>query len=108
MNDRGRFPVVNDPSAGLIESGRAGARLTGEEQRGFVHRFARVGEQDDVVVGAIFVNQIDRAGIVCGLIRDGINVANFKEALLDDNFGYLSLPPKLRRERLDTLGVKQC
>ena len=65
-------------------------------------------EAEQALLGAIFVNKIDRAGIVCGLIRDGVNVANFKDALLDDNFGYLSLPPKLRRDRLDTLGVKQC
>lgn len=80
--------------------------LVKHDRRQRVYR--KIVLQDDVVVGAIFVNKIDRAGIVCGLIRDGINVANFKEALLDDHFGYLSLPPKLRRERLDTLGVKQC
>jgi len=63
--------------------------------------------QDDLIVGAVFVNGIDRAGIICGLIRDRINVKNFKQSLLDDNFGYISLPRKLRRERLETLGAKQ-
>jgi len=69
--------------------------------------YRKIVLQDDLIVGAVFVNGIDRAGIICGLIRDRINVKNFKQSLLDDNFGYISLPRKLRRERLETLGAKQ-
>jgi NAD(P)H-nitrite reductase large subunit len=63
--------------------------------------------RDDVVVGAILVNSIDRAGIITGLIRDKVDVRNFKQSLIEDKFGYISMPRQLRRERLETLGVKQ-
>jgi len=58
----------------------------------------------DALVGAILVNCIDRAGILTGLITDRVNVSCFKEALLEDSFGYLSLPKQVRRARLEKLG----
>jgi NAD(P)H-nitrite reductase large subunit len=63
--------------------------------------------RDDVVVGAILVNSIDRAGIFTGLIRDKINVQNFKQSLIEDKFGYISMPRQLRRDRLEAMGVQQ-
>ncbi|GAG28606.1 unnamed protein product, partial [marine sediment metagenome] len=36
------------------------------------------------------------------LMRDGINVHDFKQALLDDDFGLVSLPRELWQERLGT------
>jgi NAD(P)H-nitrite reductase large subunit len=56
--------------------------------------------KEDRVVGAIFAGQIDRAGIMTGLLRDKINVKGFKKALLSDQFGLISLPKALRKEKL--------
>ena len=71
------------------------------------HTYRKFVLRDDVVVGAILVNTIDRAGIITGLIRDKINVLNFKQSLIEDKFGYISMPRQLRRDRLETLGVQQ-
>jgi len=56
--------------------------------------------KEDRVVGAIFTGQIDRAGIMTGLLRDKINVKRFKKELLSEQFGLISLPKPLRKERL--------
>jgi len=56
--------------------------------------------KDDLIVGAILAGQIDRAGIMTGLLRDMVNVKGFKKELLNDQFGFVSLPKSLRKERL--------
>ncbi len=52
------------------------------------------------VVGMIFLGDIERSGIVFGLMKDGVNVSSFKEALLRRDFGLSALPEQLRREML--------
>jgi NAD(P)H-nitrite reductase large subunit len=56
--------------------------------------------RDNRVVGLVFVGDIARSGIVFGLMRDGIDVGSFREALVSEDFGLVSLPEELRRERL--------
>ncbi len=56
--------------------------------------------KDDRIVGAVFVGDIDRAGIVTGLIKDRVKVSDFKKYLLTDEFGYAVFPKELRKERL--------
>lgn len=56
--------------------------------------------KEDRVVGAIFVGEIDRAGIITGLLREGLSVRAFKKELLKESFGLISLPSPLRKERL--------
>jgi NAD(P)H-nitrite reductase large subunit len=62
--------------------------------------YKKVIIQDDRLVGAVFVNDIDRAGIMTGLIKDRVNVKAFKHDLISDNFGYAVFPEALRKERL--------
>jgi NAD(P)H-nitrite reductase large subunit len=62
--------------------------------------YRKVILRGDVIVGAIFAGHIDRAGILTGLLRDGIKVKGFKKQLVSDQFGFISLPTTLRRERL--------
>ncbi len=62
--------------------------------------YKKIVLMDDTIVGAIFIGCIDRAGIITGLIRDGINVKSFKKALLDDDFGFVTFPKELRMEKL--------
>ena len=71
------------------------------------NEYRKIVLKNDLIVGAIFVNAIDRAGIITGLIRDRVNVKNFKDALASNDFGYISLPKGLRKSRLQTLGAKQ-
>lgn len=56
--------------------------------------------KDDILVGALFIGDIDRAGILAGLIREGIKVKGFKGQFLNNSFGLISFPKELRRERL--------
>jgi NAD(P)H-nitrite reductase large subunit len=51
----------------------------------------------DRVVGAILLNAIERAGVYGMLIREGIDVKEFKDQLLGDAFGLLVLPKEFRK-----------
>jgi hypothetical protein len=48
----------------------------------------------------IFVGDIEKSGIVFGLMRDKVKVGGFKQMLLADDFGLAFLPEALWRERL--------
>jgi len=63
-------------------------------------RYRKVVLRDNRVVGLVFVGDIARSGIVFGLMRDGIDVGSFREALVSERFGLVWLPEELRRERL--------
>lgn len=56
--------------------------------------------RDNVVVGAIFVGDIDRAGIINGLIKEQALVKDYKSDILEDNFGFVSFPINTRKEKL--------
>lgn len=56
----------------------------------------------DIILGMTCIGDIDKAGILYSLLRDGINVAEFKHKLLDDDFGLVSMPKKIWQERLET------
>jgi NAD(P)H-nitrite reductase large subunit len=62
--------------------------------------YRKVILKGDVIIGAIFAGQIDRAGIFTGLLRDKVRVKTFKKELMDDTFGLISLPKTLRKEKL--------
>ncbi len=64
--------------------------------------YKKVIIHNDRLVGAVFVNDIDRAGIMTGLIKDQVNVKAFKHDLISDNFGYAVFPEALRKERLSS------
>jgi len=54
--------------------------------------------RDDVVVGMIFVNDIERAGIVFHLMKNCVNVKKFKQELISENFSLATLPSRLRKK----------
>ena len=62
--------------------------------------YKKIVLKENVIVGAIFVGAIEKAGVITGLIKDKTNVKNFKEELLEDNFGLISFPKELRKEKL--------
>ena len=62
--------------------------------------YKKIVLKENVIVGVIFVNEIDRAGIYTGLINDHAEVASFKEQLLSDDFGLVSLPKDYRKKTL--------
>ncbi len=68
--------------------------------------YRRVVLQDNRIVGAIFVGDIDRAGIVTGLIRAKVDVSSIGDALLTDDFGLLSLPLEYRKHIVKGEGIE--
>jgi NAD(P)H-nitrite reductase large subunit len=54
----------------------------------------------DLVMGMVFVGDIEKSGMVFSLMKDRVNVANFKQSLLADNFGLAYLPREVWQERL--------
>jgi NAD(P)H-nitrite reductase large subunit len=59
--------------------------------------------RDNVIKGMVFVTDIEKSGLVFGLMRDSINVESFKQSLMSAEFGLADLPHELRRERLGVL-----
>ena len=62
--------------------------------------------RDNRIVGAIFVGRIDRAGIFTGLIREKVDVSGFKELLLSQDFGLISLPNEYRKHVVSGMGIE--
>lgn len=60
--------------------------------------YRKIVLRNNRIVGAIFIGQIDRAGIITGLARQKIDVSDFKDMLLTDDFGLISLPQDYRNK----------
>ena len=56
--------------------------------------------KDNLIMGMIFVGNIEKSGIVFGLMRDRVNVESFKQSLLSDDFGLAFFPRALWQEKL--------
>jgi len=54
--------------------------------------------KDDVIVGFIFLGDIEKAGILFHLMKNHVNVGEIKEKLLSENFGIVTLPESLRQK----------
>jgi NAD(P)H-nitrite reductase large subunit len=63
--------------------------------------YQKVILKDNLVMGMIFVGNIEKSGIIFGLMRDRVNVESFKQSLLADNFGLAFFPRALWQERLE-------
>ncbi|MGB9859937.1 MAG: NAD(P)/FAD-dependent oxidoreductase [Moorellaceae bacterium] len=67
--------------------------LVQKEEQGGVYR--KLVLKNNCLVGALFINRFDRAGLYRRLIEERANVAAFKEKLLQKDFGFLHIPPEL-------------
>ncbi len=67
--------------------------------------YRKIVLRDNRVVGAVFFGDIDRAGIITGLIREGLDVSQFKDLLLTDEFGLISLPRQYRKHVVSGQGI---
>jgi len=63
--------------------------------------YKKVVLKDNLVKGMEFVRDIDKAGIIFGLMKDAVAVGEFKEKLLTDDFGLIHLPEAMWRQRLE-------
>lgn len=66
--------------------------------------YKKVVLKDNRVVGFIYLNEIDRAGIMTNLIKEKIDVDQFKYEILKNDFGYINFPKDYRKQKM--LGQK--
>ncbi len=64
------------------------------------HVYKKVVLKDGLLVGMVFSGDIEMSGIIYNLMKDRVNVGNFKKALVADDFGMASLPEEIWRPRL--------
>ena len=60
--------------------------------------YKKILHKDDVIVGFIFLGDIEKAGILFRLLKNHVNVAEIKEVLLSEDFGIVTLPEQLRQK----------
>lgn len=63
--------------------------------------YRKVVLKDGIVVGMVFVGEIERSGIVYNLMKDKVKVDGFKQALIARDFGLASLPEELWRSKIE-------
>jgi NAD(P)H-nitrite reductase large subunit len=68
--------------------------------------YRKIVLRGDVLVGMILVGDIDRAGILTGLIKEKVDVTPFKEHLAQGNFGLISLPKEYRKHLVKGPGIE--
>lgn len=68
--------------------------LTYQDQQNYEYR--KIVIKDNVLVGAVLVGAVDRAGIFAGLVREKIDVSPFKDKLLAMDFGFIHLTREIR------------
>lgn len=63
--------------------------------------YKKIITKNDQLYGFICVNDIDRAGILTGLIKDKTDISQFKKELLKESFGLLNIPDDIIEQKLD-------
>lgn len=62
--------------------------------------YRKIVLKDGRLVGMVFVGNIEKSGIVFNLMKNKVNIEGFKQALIAEDFGLVSLPEELWRPRL--------
>jgi nitrite reductase (NADH) large subunit len=62
--------------------------------------YQKIVLNDDIVMGMVFIKDIEKSGMIFGLMKDRVKVTDFRQALLADDFGLAYLPRELWQERL--------
>lgn len=60
------------------------------------YQYRKIVLQGKLLVGAVLVGNVERAGIFSGLIREKADITPFKENLLAQDFGFIHLPRETR------------
>jgi NAD(P)H-nitrite reductase large subunit len=97
MNSLNYFGI-DVTSAGMPTAPNDSGYETISKQEGNIYQ--KVILKDDLIMGMISVGNIEKSGIIFGLMRDRVNVESFKQSLLADNFGLAFFPRALWQERL--------
>jgi NAD(P)H-nitrite reductase large subunit len=89
---------IDIASAGMSAAPNDDVYETISKQEGNIYQ--KVILKNDLIMGMIFVGNIEKSGIIFGLMRDRVNVESFKQSLLADDFGLAFFPRPLWQERL--------
>jgi len=89
---------IDIASAGMPTAPNDDGYETISKQEGNIYQ--KVVLKNDLIMGMIFVGNIEKSGIIFGLMRDRVNVEGFKQSLLADDFGLAFFPRALWQERL--------
>ena len=65
------------------------------------HVYRKLVLKDDRVLGMVFAGDIEKSGIIFNLIKDGVRVDGFKQALIAEDFGLHCLPQEIWRPKLE-------
>jgi len=96
---------LTDPSLLPDEERRKGIEVlqyTNDEES----VYKRIVIEKNRIIGMIMIGRIDRAGIYTGLIRDKADISSFRDHLLKDDFGLLSLPREYRKHLVVGQGIE--
>lgn len=68
------------------------------------YQYRKIVLKGNLLVGAVLVGNVERAGIFAGLIRDRVDVTPFTEHLLAPDFGFIHLPREIRNALFSPAG----
>lgn len=88
---------INIASAGLVSPPDSGYETIVNRHNGIYRKVILKGGK---LAGFAFAGDIEKSGIVYNLMKDGINVNDYKKTLVADDFGLASLPEAAWRSKL--------
>jgi NAD(P)H-nitrite reductase large subunit len=88
---------VNIVSAGMVTPPDDSYEIVSRKQDDV---YKKLILKDGLIAGIVFSGDIEMSGIICNLMKDRVNVNSFKESLVADDFGLVSLPEEIWRSRL--------
>jgi NAD(P)H-nitrite reductase large subunit len=89
---------IDIASAGMPTAPNEDGYETISKKEGSIYQ--KVILKNDLIMGMIFVGNIEKSGIIFGLMRDRVHVESFKKSLLADDFCLAFFPRSLWQERL--------
>jgi NAD(P)H-nitrite reductase large subunit len=60
--------------------------------------YKKIMLKDGIIVGFIFLGDIEKSGIFFRLLKNHVNVSRIKEKLLSEDFGLVTMPESVRKE----------
>jgi NAD(P)H-nitrite reductase large subunit len=89
------IPIISVGIANPKEDGTYEILVKHDPEKGL---YKKLVLKDNLVVGMIFVNDIERAGIIFHIMKNCVNVKKFKQELISENFCLATLPSRLRKK----------
>ncbi|MFX1465817.1 MAG: NAD(P)/FAD-dependent oxidoreductase [Promethearchaeota archaeon] len=91
------FPIISAGIINLSEEEKSDYEILSRNTEKF---YKSIILKDNKIMGFVLANEIDRAGIFLGLMRNKIDVSEFKDDLLSEDFGLIHLSDQVRNDLL--------